>query len=174
MKKILLSILLITAGFLFTYGQAPVGPQISIGAEIGMPTGDANKVFNLVEGGSIKFELALQKNLFFTLTAGYNVFKVYPYYSYYIQDGQYIPIEIGLKNYVQGSNVFVEGDAGVSLNNNSNFTGRRAAFIFAPAIGVSLVKNKIDISARFESRVESSTASVTQLALRLAVKFGTN
>ena len=172
MKKTLLFFLLVSASCFCCFAQAPGGTQISIGPEIGMPTGDANKVFNLVLGGSVKFEIPIKSpGLFATLTAGYVVFKVYSYYEGYIENGQYIPLEIGVKYYIPNSPVYIEGEGGLSINNNQNFSGNQIAPMFAPSIGISCLKNSIDISARLENRVEN-LGSVTQLSLRLAYKFG--
>jgi hypothetical protein len=170
MKKILLSLALLTVTYIsFAQSSSTI---VSIGPEIGQPLGQANKVYNLVYGGSIKVEIPVSHSgLDLTVTAGYDVFKTYSYLSGYIDNGQYIPIELGLKNYIQHSVVFVEGDLGASFDNNDNYTGPKAAFIFAPAIGVSLAKNSLDISVRYEGRVETG-GTISQLALRVAAKFG--
>ena len=173
MKNILLSLFVLTTTYSYSFAQTLSGARVSIGPEIGIPLDQANKVYNLVEGASVKLETPISSSgLNFTLTAGYNVFNIYGYERSKMENGLYIPIEIGLKSYVQNSVGFVEGDLGLSFNNNNNFTGKKVAFVFAPNAGVSLANNTIDISIRYEVRAESGGIAISQAALRLAYKFG--
>jgi hypothetical protein len=172
MKKILPLLLLFTVSYFYSFAQSAMGTRVSIGPEIGIPLGDANQIYSLTEGASLKIEIPItSRGLDFTITAGYTVFKVNDNYNGYINNAQYIPIEVGIKRYFSYSPVFVEIAAGVSINNNNNYTTNKAAFIYAPALGVSVANNALDISVRDESRVESS-GTIGQFALRVAYKFG--
>jgi hypothetical protein len=172
MKKSLLLLLLITAAYVRSFAQSSMGTKVSIGPEIGIPLGDANQIYNLTEGFSLKVEVPItSRGLFFTISAGYTIFNVNSAYSGYIENGQYIPIEIGVKSYFQDSPVFVEVAGGLSINNNDNYTADKVAFVYAPALGFSVARNTVDISVRYEGRSESG-GTISQAALRVAYKFG--
>lgn len=174
MKKLFLSLVFLTVTCV-SFAQSSSsdgGVKISIGPEIGQPLGQANKVYNLVIGGSVKVEVPLSSSgLNVVFSAGYDDFKTYSYLSSFINDGKYIPLEAGLKYYINNSIAFVEGDLGASINNNDNYSAAKTAFVYAPGIGVSVLRNALDISAHYEGRVESG-GTVSQLALRVAFKFG--
>jgi len=172
MKKILLLSVLLTAIYFHSFAQSAMTTRVSIGPEIGIPLGDANQIYNLTEGFSLKVEVPItSQGLFFTVGAGYTIFNVNSNYSGYIQNGQYIPIEIGIKSYFRDSPVFVEIAGGLSINNNDNYTAEKVAFIYAPALGFSVANNTVDISVRYEGRSESG-GTISQAALGVAYKFG--
>jgi hypothetical protein len=126
MKKILPLLLLFTATYFYSSAQSAMGTRVSIGPEIGIPLGDANQIYNLTEGFSLKVEVPItSRGLFFTVGAGYTIFNVNSNYSGYFENGQYIPIEIGIKSYFQDSPVFVEIAGGLSINNNDNYTATK-------------------------------------------------
>jgi hypothetical protein len=90
----------------------------------------------------------------------------------FINNATYVPLKAGLKYYTS-SNFYLEGEAGASINTNSNYSGSKTAFLYAPGIGVSLPtsgSSAFDIGLRYESRLESG-GSINQFALRLAYKF---
>lgn len=167
---ILLALLFVGTGFV-AFAQSTADTKLSIGADIGLPLDEANKVFNLVYGPSLKIEIPFSiKGPIFTITGGYEIFNLYNPNNASIISGKYIPFSVGLKDYFQNSIIFLEGDVGASFYVNSNYTGNSTAFLFAPTIGISLAKNKLDISARYEERDETY-GELRLIALRVAFKF---
>jgi hypothetical protein len=171
--KLFLLTLLIMCGVAFTAtAQNQNASKLSVGLDLGVPTGQANQIFDFVAGGSLKFETPVSNAFNFTLTAGYSSFAVKSEYSGEIENGQYIPLEVGGKYYFNKMFYF-EGDVGVSINVNSNYDGTRPAFIYAPALGVTLPTqngNAFDLGLRYEGRAESG-GTVSQVALRVAYRF---
>ena len=167
--------MILSGTILYSFAQTENSLKISIGPEIGMPVGQANKLYNLTEGFSVKMETPLSStDLNLTITAGYSNFRVYNYYSQFINNGTYVPIEVGLKKYLDATSiVYFLANVGASFNINGNSTGPKTAPIFSPGIGISIpaAGNGIDLSGRYEGRVEKG-GTVSQLALCVAYRFG--
>jgi hypothetical protein len=173
MKKTLLTSIIVLVCSLGAFAQVTMKPHLSIGAEYGLTTGNLSNYYGSVVGGSLKFELPVgtpQFNL--TATIGYTAYLVRLDYNgpLSLNSEKFIPVEIGAKYYFTKIAYF-EGDAGISQNIQSNFTGSKSAFIYSPVIGISAPTNKhkstIDIGLRFESRDDNH-----RVAVRLAYRFG--
>ena len=162
--------------------QATTKPALSIAGEFGIPTGAASHVYGSVVGGSLKLELPVAKTpLSVVFTGGISSFLVSNDYRGVLSNASYLTFEGGGKYYFSRIG-YVEADLGISNNINSNYVNvnndsnaARGALIYAPALGftapTSKHKAKIDISLRYEARVESG-GSIEQVALRVAYKFG--
>jgi hypothetical protein len=175
MNKILLFVFILSGAISTGFAQTKPGSQLSIGAEFGLPTGQASLVYGSILGASLKFELPLPSTrINFTVTTGFSSFLVKYDYTGILQNATYVPVEIGGKYYINKV-VYFEGDFGASINSNSNYTGPGVAFIYAPIIGVSAPTNNhkatIDLGLRYEGRVEPG-GTVSQVAVRLAYRFG--
>jgi len=152
-------------------------PQLSIGADLGLPTGDASQIYGSVLGASVKLELPVPASQFsFVLTSGMSNFLVKFNYAGALSNASYIPLEAGGKYYFSKIGYF-EADLGLSSNINSNYTAAKNAFMYSPVIGLSAPVNKpnkhkrtIDLGLRYEGRVESG-GTVSQVALRIAYRF---
>ena len=152
--------------------------RLSFGVEYGLAIGQASDVYGTVLGGSVKFEIPVARSDFnITATVGFTDYLVHLDYTgplTGIQSAQYIPVSLGGKYYFSRL-FYVEGDAGISNNINSNYTAKSQAFYYAPIIGVSAPTSKhkanIDIGLRYDARVETG-GTIGQIALRLAYKFG--
>jgi hypothetical protein len=187
MNKFLL--FLIASGLIVfnSYAQTKSPVQLSIGGEFGFPTGQTSSTFGSAIGASAKLELpdsALSFN--FVITTGISDFLVKYYYTGPSVKVLFItPVEVGAKYYFSKIG-YIEGDLGVASDNytyqtvDANGTAAtkkvtNTAFIYSPVIGFSAPTKKhkgtVDIGLRYESRVESS-ATVSQLALRIAYRFG--
>lgn len=175
MKKILLSLVLLTSTFISSFGQTQKTPSLSFAADFGIPVGDANIVYAGVIGASIKLELPVTPSSFnVTVTSGFSDFIVKNMYNTYINNGTYVPLELGGKFYFDKT-VYFEGDLGASFDVNSNYSGPKAAFIFAPMLGLTLpannIKSAMDVALRYEGRSETG-GTISQIAIRVAYRFG--
>ncbi|MEO6979096.1 MAG: hypothetical protein ABI113_11980 [Mucilaginibacter sp.] len=173
MKKTLLTSIIVLVCSLGVFSQVTMKPHLSIGAEYGLTTGNLSNYYGSVVGGSLKLELPVGSPQFnITGTIGYTRYLVRLDYNgpLGLNAEKFIPVEIGAKYYFTKIAYF-EGDAGISQNIQTNFTGSKTAFIYSPVIGISAPTNKhkstIDIGLRFESRGNNH-----QVAVRLAYRFG--
>jgi len=173
MKKTLLTSIIVLVCSLGLFAQVTMKPHLSIGAEYGLTTGNLSNYYGSVVGGSLKFELPVGSPQFnLTGTIGYTAYLVrLDYYGPLILNAeQFIPLELGAK-YFFTKIAYVEGDAGISQNTQTNFTGSKTAFIYSPVIGISAPTNNhkstIDLGLRFESRGDNH-----QVAVRMAYRFG--
>ena len=175
MNKILFVIaLLICAAFNSIAQRSNTFPQISIGAEFGQPASKTSDTYGTVAGLSVKAEIpVLAPGLSVTATAGISAFLLRFYYTGPEHNATYVPLELGAKYYFSKV-AYVEGDAGVSLNQNSNYPASKAAIILSPVIGVTAPtnhhKHSIDLGLRAEHRLESHR-DITQIAVRVAYRF---
>jgi len=149
---------------------------LSIGLDVGAATGQTNKTYSSVDGVSFKFEFPFPgEKLAFTLTAAFSNYSTKSTaYADTMQNGHFVPIEIGLKYFLH-KGIYFEGDIGESYNINSSFMGYRSDFVYSPMIGVSLPLKSpytaIDLGIRYESRI-SSAGNINQVAFRAAYNFG--
>jgi hypothetical protein len=174
MKKILLLTIILFGAAAGSFAQTQSFPQLSIGPEAGLPSGLDQEAYNTVIGASLKFDIPVKTSpLHVVFTTGYEDFIVKSIYKDTIANAQYIPVEAGLKYFID-PNVYFEADAGASFNVNTNYTGGGAAFIYAPSLGIAVplsAKNGLDFNVRYEARVEDG-GSIKQVALRVAYSFG--
>ncbi len=150
-------------------------PQLSIGGEFGVPTGDANQIYGKVIGASVKLELPVSASPFsFVITTGISSFLLKFNYAGVFNNATYAPLEAGGKYYFSKIGYF-EGDFGLSSNISGNYSTSKNAFIYSPVIGLSAPTNKhkatVDMGIRYEGRVERG-GTVNQIALRMAYRFG--
>jgi hypothetical protein len=158
--------------------QSKSSTQLSIGAEFGVPVGQASEIYGKVLGASLKLEVPVSKSPFsIVITSGISTFLVKFDYTGILDNASYIPVEAGGKYYFSKMG-YVEADLGVSNNINSNYTAEKTAFMYSPVIGISAPTNKpnkhkttIDMGLRYEGRVENG-GTVGQIALRVAYRFG--
>jgi hypothetical protein len=141
------------------------GGKFSIGAEIGIPTGNANDVYNLVIGGSLKYEYPVAATTFITLSAGYNSFQPNsPFKDLGLGAAGFIPVKAGLKYYFS-EGFFGEGQLGAAFSTQS---GGGTAFAYAPGVGYTL-KNGLEAGVRYEAWSHDGT--IGQAGLRIAYRF---
>lgn len=174
MKKIILILLLVAGIAMGSFAQTGNTPKLSIGADLGLPTGQAAELYSSVIGASVKLELPISNtNLKFMVNAGYSNFMVKSEYNNSnLLNASYTQIEAGARYYFIPM-LYAEGDFGVSVNVNSNYSAQRVGLAYDPTIGVNLPVSKsgaIDIGIRYDGRVESA-GTVSQVALRVAYSF---
>ena len=174
MKKLLLTLTLAGAIASGSFAQSAAnasspergGGKFSIGAETGLPVGQASDGYSVVLGGSLKYELPVSGRAFFTLSAGYNAFLLKDEFKGYDipSTAGFIPLKAGIKYYSDGG-FFLEAQAGIVWSTES---GGGHAFAWSPGIGYTF-KNGMEIGARYEGWTNDGT--VGQMGLRLAYRF---
>lgn len=145
--------------------SARKGTKISIGAEAGVPIGQASDGYNLVLGGSLKLERPTTSSTYFTLSAGYNAFFLKSEFKGFDipSTSGFVPVKAGLKCYTD--NFFFEAQAGIVFSTES---GGGHAFAWSPGIGYSF-NGGFEASARYEGWTNGSTTG--QISLRVAYRF---
>ncbi|HTE01206.1 MAG TPA: hypothetical protein VK668_18095 [Mucilaginibacter sp.] len=177
MKRILFTLAVIGATALSSTAQtttttttaaspATGGAKFSIGAEAGLPLGDASEVFSTVIGGSLKLELPTGTNTFFTLSAGYSAYLTKSEFKDLGAPGStgFVPIKAGIKYYSDG-NFFLEGQAGIVFSTES---GGGHLFVYSPGIGYSFIGG-FEVGVRYEAWTNNGTTG--QVGLRLGYRF---
>jgi hypothetical protein len=177
MRKTLLFLVTFLIVALGAFAQVTMAPHVSVGGEYGLTTGNLSNAYGSVIGGSVKLEIPVSSPKFnLTATMGLTEYLVRLDYNGppNLKPNQFLPVELGAKYYFSKI-AYIEGDAGISLNLQDNFTGSPRAFIYSPVIGFSAPttnhKGTIDLGLRYESRVQSA-GNINQVALRLAYRFG--
>lgn len=154
--------------------------RLSFGFEFGEPLGQASDIYGTVFGGSVKLEVPVAPKFFVTLTGGFTEYAVKLDYRgslLNLKPAGFVPVELGGRYYFSRL-IYVEGDLGASFNTSSYFPTSKTGFVYAPVIGLSAPtskhKNNIDIDLRYEARSDNngSIGTMSQLAVRLAYKFG--
>ncbi|MDN3549807.1 hypothetical protein [Mucilaginibacter aquaedulcis] len=169
-KLILLAVLgLISLNSLAQAPAKPVvkgGSKFSVGAEGGLPTGDVHLLFGKVIGGSLKYEIPVAANIYFTISAGYNSFILKKEFRVdgYKSSAGFVPCKLGIKGYVEGG-LFLEGQLGVTF---STADGGGNAFTYAPGLGYTF-NGCFEAGARYEAW--SNNGTIGQAGLRLAYRF---
>ena len=175
MKKLLLTLAIAGGITLSGFAQSTTtttsapsnsGGKFSIGAEAGLPVGDISEVYSVVIGGSIKYELPVAKQTYFTISAGYNAFLLKSEFKELgiSSTANFIPIKAGIK-YYSSENFFLEGQLGAVFNTEQ---GGGHAFVWAPGIGYTFAGG-FEAGFRYEGWTNGSTTG--QLGLRLAYRF---
>lgn len=166
MKKLFLLALFAVTAF-SGFGQSSTGSgKFSIGAEGTLATGDASELFSYGIGGSLKYDHPLSKNVFVTLSAGYESLQVK---SEFKKSGVkssfgFIPIKAGIKAYV-ADGFFFEGQAGTVF---STAEGGNNLFVYSPGLGYSF-NGGLEVGARYEAW--SNGGTMGQVGMRIAYRF---
>lgn len=169
MKKLFLAFLLLAGTTCSVKAQTKKtsgAGKFSIGVDAAVPTGITSVVYNMGIGGSIKYELPIATDLYFTISAGYEAFLVkreFKVPGLSSSDG-FIPLKAGIKYYFKNG-LFAEAQAGVSI-----YAGKESftSFLYSPGIGYSFAGG-FEAGVRYEAWVKSGTMG--QVALRAAFRF---
>lgn len=168
MKKLLLVLAIVGGAAFSSFAQTKSGDsgKFSIGAEAGLPVGDAHNIYSSVFGGSIKYELPIAESTLFTISAGYNSFQLKSEFKdlgLRSSDGA-IPVKAGIKYYLN-QGFFAEGQLGAAFSTES---GGGTAFVYSPGIGYTF-DGGFEAGVRYEGWSHDGT--VSQIGLRLAYRF---
>lgn len=150
----------------------PVRPRISIGPDIGFPSGSYGNLFSIGIGASAKIEAPITTRLYAAVSAGYSQLIAKKRIDGVRQgrdNRSYIPLKGGAKYYF-GKSVYVEGQLGVSIG-AGKYTG--TSFAWSPGLGLILPlsdKHAVDLSIRSE-KWERKGGDISQGGLRVAYQF---
>jgi hypothetical protein len=190
MKKILLSLIILFIAVLNSFAQDDTATKIGVGVDVGVPVGSSTDLYEVTMGVTAKAEFPVAKQFSITATTGFmgyvtkGGYSTGYYYNSYDGSGSYtngsvacfVPLEAGARIYV-APKFYLEGDAGVSFNVNSNsseFTSKQAALIYAPMAGMTIPfggsRVSLDVSLRYESRHETGY-DYSQIAARAVFNF---
>jgi hypothetical protein len=164
MKKILLALFILGATAFSSFAQSKDGGKFSIGFEAGLPVGDAHHFYNSVLGGSLKYELPIAESTLFTISGGYNSFKIKDVFGIDFGSIGAIPVKAGIKYYIQ-QGFFAEGQVGAAF-----YTGDAdgTAFVYSPGIGYTF-DGGFEAGVRYEGW--SNHGTISQVGLRVAYRF---
>jgi hypothetical protein len=179
MKKLSSCIILMLSMCSFAFAQSKsFGPgKLNIGIDGADVIGNYSNTYTMGLGFSVKYEVPVNKNLYGTLSLGYESLSTKAdsvttrgYKSSY----GFVPSKVGLK-YCYKGHYFVEGQAGIVLpasqgnsNPSAHETLTETTFSYSIGIGYTMPRG-IEAGLRFESWDEG--AAFNQVALRLAYRF---
>ncbi|RZL31516.1 MAG: hypothetical protein EOP00_35015 [Pedobacter sp.] len=134
---------------LFLSASAQPSPNISIGPEFGLPSGNFTNISGIGLGASVKADFPIAPEVSLTLDAGFMNFFGKKNKLINIQDLTYMPIKAGIK-YHLSEGIYAEAQLGAAFPLN---TGQARLFAWSPGLG-NLFKlrseNLLDVSLRYE------------------------
>ncbi|WP_231490065.1 hypothetical protein [Pedobacter sp. Leaf170] len=135
--------------FYATILKAQNTTNLSIGAEIGLPSGNFSGISAIGTGGSIKFDLPISNQLAISLNGGFMNFFGRRNQVLMVKDLTYIPLKAGLKYYLsEGFYAEAQLGAGIPINET-----QKTLAIWSPGIGnIFKLRNKglLDVGLRYE------------------------
>ncbi|WP_231427313.1 MULTISPECIES: hypothetical protein [Pedobacter] len=164
--------------FSITTLKAQTSPNISIGAEFGLPSGNFVSLSGIGLGASVKAEFPVSPQLALTANAGIMNFFGKRNQLINVRDLTYVPLKGGIKYQSQG--FYAEAQLGAGFSTN----GQREVFIWSPGIGNQFKlsgANKLDVGIRYEAWAGKNESSVSGIrnsnskgfaGIRFAYVFG--
>ncbi len=123
--------------------------NLSVGAEIGLPSGNFSGISAIGTGASIKLDLPVSNQFALSLNAGFMNFFGRRSQILTVKDLTYIPIKAGLKYYLS-EGFYAEAQAGTGLPINE---GQKILFVWSPGVGnIFKLRGKglLDVGLRYE------------------------
>ncbi|WP_078346805.1 hypothetical protein [Mucilaginibacter pedocola] len=157
MKKILLAILFVTASVGVSFAQ---NGKFSIGLELGKPTGNVGDFYKLAIGGSLKYDVPIEKGTNFNVSLGYTSFQG----KRYVGDAGFVPLKAGLKHYFD-QGFYGEAQLGAAFSTEDH---GGTFFAYSPGVGYTFAGG-FDVGFRYEGWSKNGT--IGQVATRLAFNF---
>ncbi len=146
-------------------------PTLSIGAELGIPTGDLNAYQKIGVGGSAKAAFPVASDLDITASAGYISFSGDEAGSFKYPALNFIPIKVGVRYRFVPKGFYLEPQLGYTSINSSGTTTAKGGFTYAANAGYFIGRN-FDISARYEGvSKKGSQGNLPFVGFRLAYNF---
>jgi len=178
MKKILFTLLVleVTACTSFAQTKDSSFGKFSPAADVGLPIGYTNKIYDLAVGGSLKYDVHVDTGASVNLTAGYEEFIVKKSLKKigWTSPG-FIPVKVGFKYYFNDLGFYGEGQLGFAFSTESG-GGKKIAY--APGAGYTL-DGGVDVGVRYEGWSNNGTinnatihnGAINQVAFRMAYNF---
>lgn len=183
MKK---KVLVVCAALALSGGAMAQSPQISFGADIGLPMGDFGEVASLMIGPNVGFEYPMGDKLGLTAQVGYDLVMLKDDAKDAFDKYSIMPLQAGLKYYFQESQKGFYGHAQVGAHNISVTTADIDLGPFGKvegksdsqtnlswAVGAGYQLEKLDIGLRYnsispDSDAPDGTNPATYIGLRVA------
>jgi hypothetical protein len=143
------------------------GTDLSIGAEVALPTGDLADFNKVGFGGSAKVAFNVMQNGYITVSGGYISFAGKGTGLTSIPSLNIIPLKAGFRLNLGG--FYIEPQLGWTIAKSKGSDNSEASFTWAPNIGVVVAK-VLDISARYES-FSNDGSTISHGGLRVAYNF---
>ncbi|UKT64604.1 hypothetical protein [Pedobacter mucosus] len=151
---------------------------ITVGAEIGLPSGNFTSITNIGLGVSVKADLPIATKFGIILNGGYMNFFGKRNQLINVQDLSYLPLKGGLK-YQLSESFYAAGLIGAAIPITN---GQKTLFIWSPGIGNVFKLNdqvKFDLGIRYEAWVgqnsnnflSNATNSKGFVGVRLGIGF---
>jgi hypothetical protein len=153
-------------------GETKAGTQLSVGVEVGIPSGDFGESHKLGLGGSAKVAIPVFTDGAFTVSAGYLSFSgkemTISGITFKNAAANLIPLKAGLRySFPTAGGFYLEPQLGYTIFSGSgNSSG---AFTYAANVGM-LINNMVDVAARYEAASKNG-ATLSHIGLRLAYAF---
>ena len=151
--------------------------RLSIGANVGLPTGDDAKVYTLAIGGSARYELPVGDNLGITGTVGYNSYLLKSEFSGLGISLSSIPILAGAKYYFTENQNGLYGmvQIGITMTTakveflGASVSASTSNLTYGPAVGYHMTNLDFGVGYDILSQTGASSAIID---LRLAYVLG--
>ena len=146
--------------------------KLGIGANFGIPTGDASDVSNFALGIDARLQFDISKQISIPVTTGYTNFfgKNYTVGNTTFEgaDFGFIPVKAGVKVFFDesGSGLYGLAELGAAFGVTN---GSGTSFIYSPAIGYSW-SSGLDLGVKYEA-LSKNSSTLSQVALRVAYGF---
>lgn len=129
--------------------KAQNSTNLSVGAEIGLPSGNFSGISAIGTGASIKLDLPVSSQFAVSLNAGFMNFFGRRNQVLIVKDLTYIPLKAGLKYYLS-EGFYAEAQIGAGLPINQ---GQQTLFVWSPGVGnIFKLRGKglLDAGLRYE------------------------
>ena len=165
MKKVLLIAALAVSSVSFAQDKGSSKPlSFSVGAELGMPIGDAAEGSSFVGGFSAQMDYSVASQVALTLNTGYGKF-----FGKNGGDGWgVIPVLGGIK-YHFNDQFYGSAQLGMSFISLGGGSGSTSGFTFAPGVGYK-ASEKVDVMLKYTS-ISEEGGSIGAVGVRLAYNF---
>jgi hypothetical protein len=175
MKKIKITIVAIAA-LLSVESFAQGRPSLSIGAELGVPSGDLDETRKIGIGGTAKLAVPIGGGTALTLTSGLISFSGDEFRNVLGQTIKlkalnFIPIKAGVRHQFVPGGFYLEPQLGyTSINTPDSQGSASGGFTYAANAGY-MFNNKVDLSARYEGISAKNDVTLPFIGFRLAYNF---
>jgi hypothetical protein len=141
--------------------------SLSIGVDVGIPTGVATAASNIMLGGTGQFQIRPSQSFAITLTSGYYdlIGKSDPADDLDLKGFQIVPLQAGAKVFL-GENFYVGAEAGAGFVTTEHGNTK---LLIAPAVGYST--KYLDLSVKYES-ITGQDYNYGFVGARVAYNFG--